>query len=633
MSVFNYVLPSGAEFVVRGPASATQADADRIFYEQVAAGSLVGYESGQTLTSPASQLTKFELSRLDRGTAGVDTNPILAISQGLTTAVGASAAQTLLATIQGLPIPTSVPNLVNVPLTNPIDEADVVLIKGDSLGPDAVGPLNSYQIQKLLAQVANLVNQPPDQITRDKGLGQYGFTAYALEQAGYVKPGTSLRFFAVDPEDFVSVMSSPSVWTGKDGVYSSTDLLVDSQLQTGIQNQLMQQGYDELQANGAISTVARPSVGLSNGQVYTNNGLQSIRTLAAASLLGANIGSLSGVVRNALTDSTALNRLLTGTNINLNTIGSGAINQFTAGLGNLNSLNFASIGSTLTNQITGSIGGLVSNASKFGADATALWARAGSLNLNNIGSNLTSLAGTNLSNLAGGLTTGLTSNLTNLAGGLTGNLNNLTSNLTNLVPGSLTNLTSSLDVFGKAGSFATNFANPLGSLNNLGGLLTSGGGIGGALTGQIGQLSGALTGQFGALSGQLSSALTGQLGALSGQLSGALSGALGSLGSFANIGAVADLFGGGGDLVSGTAVAGGFNNTVNRATLDAAFARVVGNSKVPLPTYQYPSVASLAPRLDIQQAFSFLGNLQGQAVGAQSIASRISTGGIGRLLG
>ena len=113
---------------------------------------------------------------------------------------------------------------------------------------------------------------------------------------------------------------------------------------------------------------------------------------------------------------------------------------------------------------------------------------------------------------------------------------------------------------------------------------------------------------------------------MSGQLTGALSGALGSLGSFANIGAVADLFGGGGDLVSGTAVAGGFNNTVNRATVDAAIARVIGSPKVPLPTFQYPSIASLAPRLDIQQAQNFLQNqLRGAVSGVgQSVTNQVT---------
>lgn len=567
MSQFNYTLPSGAEFVVNGPAGATQREADRIFYEQVAAGSLVSYEPGQTLTSPATVVTKFELSRLERGTAGVDSSVILAISQGLPTAPGGSNLQSILAIIQSKPIPIGVPNLSNVALTDPVDEADIVNIKGDDLAPASIGAngitaLDEYQVQKILAQIANLVNQASDQISQDKGIGLYGFTAYQLEQAGYVKAGTSLRFFAVNPEDFVAVMSSPSVWTGKDGVYSLNDLLSDPQLQGRVQVNLMQQGYNEMLANGAIKTTPKAAVSIKSGQVYTNGGLQSIAAISALSLLNNNVGSLRGVLANALTGSTALNRLLSGANINLNTIGSGAVNSLTtglSGLGNLANANFATISATLTNQLTGGVGALVTNAGKWGSAATSLWAKSGNLSFASVGSDITKLANTGL---------------TNLTGSLTGGLNNITSNLTNLVPGSFSNLTSSLDVFGKAGSFATNFANPLGNLNNLGslgnlgGLLTPGGGIAGGLTGQLGNF--------------------------------------GSLGNFASIGAVGDLFGGGGDLVSGTQVAGGFNNTVNRQTVDAAFARVVGSNKVPLPVYQYPSLASLASRLDIQQAVNVL---------------------------
>ncbi len=608
MSRFNYTLPSGAEYVVRGPAGATQAQADRIFYEQVAAGSLVSYESGQTLTSPATQLTKFELSRLDRGTAGVDTIPILAI-------------------VQGLPVATSIPNLTTVPLNSPIDEGDIVNIKGDDLGPNEVGPLSAYQVQKLLAQIANLVDQESDQISQDKGIGQYGFTCYALETAGYVKPGTSLRFFAVNPEDFVAVMSSPSVWTGRNGVYGLSDVLSDAVLQNNIQTQLMQQGYDSLVANGTITKPNTSGVQFSAGQVFTNSGLQSIRALTSASLLG-NLGSLNGIVQNALTSSTSLNRLLTGTNLNLSTIGSGAVNSLTAGLGNLGNLanlNFASIGSTLTNQINAGVGALITNASKFGAQATELWAKAGNLgsisgltgalsgqlgslgNLANLGSlgNLGNLG--NLANLGslgnlGSLQGQLTGALSGQLGSLTSSLNSITSNLTNLVPGSLSNLTSSLNIFGQAGSFATNFANPLSNLSNLGNLSSLGN-----LT-NLGNLSNlgnlANLGNLGNLAnlGNLGNlANLGSLGSL-----GSLSSAFGSLGSFASIGAVGDLFGGGGDLVSGTKVAAGFSNTVNRATVDAAWVRVAGSSKIPVPVFQYPSLASLAPRLDIQQAQNFL---------------------------
>jgi hypothetical protein len=585
MSQFKYILPSGAEFTLNAPMGTTQVQADRIFYEQVAAGVLVGYEAGQTLTSPATQITKFELSRLDRGTAGVETSPILAINQGLQSAVATPSlqAQSVLAAIQALPIPIGIPNLGEVPLIRPVDEADVILARGNNFAPASIGAngitaLTSFQVQKIQAQIINLVGQPSDEISRDKGIGQYGFNCTSLEQTGYVKPGTCNKFFAVDSENFVEVMSSPSVWTGKNGVYSLTDLLNNFDLQNQIQTQLMQQGYDSLLASGTITTVAQPSVSVSTGQVYTNTGLQSISTLSAVALLSAGSGSVNLAARTAENTVASVGRLLSGTNLNLATIGSGAVNSLSAGrdrLGSLADVNFAGLSTGLTNQITGGVGSLVANASKFGGQATALWARTGNLNFSNIGTDLSRIAGTQLPGAVGNLG---------------GSLNTITGQLTNLVPGSLSNLTGNLNVFGKAGSFATNFANPLGTLNSLP---------------NFGTLTAGLTGQFNTLTAGLTGQLTGALRGLPGQLTGTL----GSFGSFANLGSIGSLFGGGGDLVSGTQVAGGFNNTVNRATVDAAFARVVGSDKVPLPTFQYPSIASLAPRLDIQQAQNFLRNL------------------------
>jgi hypothetical protein len=41
-------------------------------------------------------------------------------------------------------------------------------------------------------------------------------------------------------------MSSPSVWTGRNGVYSLDSILEDPLLQNQIQAQLMQQGYNNL---------------------------------------------------------------------------------------------------------------------------------------------------------------------------------------------------------------------------------------------------------------------------------------------------------------------------------------------------------------------------------------------------
>ena len=599
MSKFEYTLPSGAKFVVDGPASATQDQADRVFYEQVASGSLIGYTPGQTLTSLATRLTKFELSRLERGTAGVDTVIVYAISpespQGVTTIqlTSDTTTQTLLSAVQNLPVPASMPSLSNVPLTDAIDVADIVLIQGDDLEPRTVGPLNPFQVKKLLAQISSIVNQESDQLSLDKGIGRFGFTAYSLEQTGYVKPGTSIKYFSTSTENFVAVMSSPSVWTGRDGIRSLDDLLASPETQNKIQVEIMQQSYQQLTALGAIVEPPNPAVSLSTGQVYTNAGLVSV-----GSLTGTNVrdsGSLFG----------GLNRLDVA--LNLSTIGSGTVNRLSPVVGDVSKLQLDGVIQGVTGRLNGDIGSLVANASKFGPQATALWAKAGNLSLNSLGS-LTTGGLNTLGNLTG-------QGVNAITGSLSGGFNNISTSLTNLIPPNLSNLTGSLNVLGKAGSFATNFANPLSSLNNIGGALQ------GQLTGALGNLQGQATAALGNLQGQATAAL-GQAQALAGNL--------------ANLSLPANLFGGAGDLVSGTQIVAGFNNTVNRKTLDAAFNRILGSTKIPVPVYEYPSLPSVSARLDIAQAQNFLSNIQGQGQAllgqGQAIASQAQALG-GRFLG
>jgi hypothetical protein len=139
MGVFKYVLPSGAEYTVQAPAGATQAQVDFVFYSQVAAGSLVGYTNGQQLLSEETRLAKFGLSRLDRGTAGVDTLAILAI-------------------IEGAPAIAPAPALTNIPLKNPIGPAAYALA-ATPLGQTPVGPLTTEETQALIAQIKEIVDQ------------------------------------------------------------------------------------------------------------------------------------------------------------------------------------------------------------------------------------------------------------------------------------------------------------------------------------------------------------------------------------------------------------------------------------------------------------------------------------------
>ena len=206
MAQFNYTLPSGATFTMEAPTGTTQAQADYTFYSQVAAGALVGFEPGQSISGTTSALAKFELSRLDRGTAGVDDTVILSI-------------------INGLPTVAGIPSLVNTPLTNPVTHANIAAIAGTGFTAPAIGALTSDQTLALMAQVANTVDQAADVITDEVGVGKYGLSCQQLEMAGYVKPGTWQQFIQNGPSTQTEVLNAPAIWTGLNGIYSLNEFL------------------------------------------------------------------------------------------------------------------------------------------------------------------------------------------------------------------------------------------------------------------------------------------------------------------------------------------------------------------------------------------------------------------------
>lgn len=208
MAIFKYTLPSGNTFELDAPAGTTQTQADFIFYSQVAAGSLVGYTVGQVLTAAQTAGTSFELSRLDRDTAGVPRETILAIVTGY----------------------------ANIPLI-PITPANYARTQSlFPLGPDPVGPLTPDEVVGLITTTDVYVDQEDDTIT-DTGIGTYDLTPTTLEQTGYLKPGTS------NYPDFACVIGTPSVWTGKDGVTSVAGILNDPGLQAKIQNSSLENSY------------------------------------------------------------------------------------------------------------------------------------------------------------------------------------------------------------------------------------------------------------------------------------------------------------------------------------------------------------------------------------------------------
>ena len=253
----------------------------------------------------------------------------------------------------------------------------------------------------------------------------------------------------------------------------------------------------------------------------------------------------------------------------------------------------------ITNSVNGQVASLVTNASKYGTQLTAQWAK-DLPGLTDLTSNLTSIKG-----LSTSLTAGRPS------------LGSLTSGITPDLAGVKT----AMDTLGKASQFAASASSTLsGGLDKLSNLSVS------DLTSKLPSASAItdqLKGSAGALAGQLQGQLTGQAKALIANAEGQAKALLASVeGQFNSLIAQGD------SLVSNVQKAAGFANTVNRASIDTAFTKILGSAKIPVPSFgvDLPSSASIGAALDISKAQAALKNLQGQGTAlinqAQGLASQ-----------
>jgi hypothetical protein len=476
MAIFKYTLPSGSQYQVTAPTGTTQVQADKIFYEQVAAGTFVGYNKGDSLTHPQEAINNFGISRLERGTAGVDD-------------------KTLLAVISGLPLVAPLPTtLAQVPVQNPIDQTNYIQVTSSptgpvGLGPTGVGPLSSAQTQALMAQLASTTQSNIDAITQENGVGVYGFNCQQLEQAGLVKPGYCQRYCRIDPntgtnpDNFVEFMQSPAPWTGLHGVTSVNDIIGQQDLQNTIQEKLFQQSYSQLVSNGTIvpPATAASTATANTGQVYNTAG--TLATTSALALLSVGLngginGFLSGTSATALYNNVAdtlgnVGNTISGAFSSLSSIklgdipadiqrlGADAVASYTSALSSLSTGAVGFDSSTLNNltastgaavsqisglaagltggnvsgtiasissTVSGDIGALITNGSKYGTELATAWADSATSTLTSIGSNLGSLA------------------------------SGISDQAQNAFNTAQTSLTSALDSLGKASQFSVNFS-------------------------------------------------------------------------------------------------------------------------------------------------------------------------------
>jgi hypothetical protein len=235
--------------------------------------------------------------------------------------------------------------------------------------------------------------------------------------------------------------------------------------------------------------------------------------------------------------------------------------------------------------------------------------------VSSLGANALTTANNLVSGTLNSLTSQASSLVTGVVGGAVGQattaLNNLTGGLTTGVAGSVAGLITNASQFGApvAAAWAAGSTALTGALGSATGIAS----------GFASQAQGAITGALGDLTNMASTAL-GPITAQAQQLLTSLGGSLDIFGKMSNFSIDFSLFSSD-SLVSPTKIAAGFSNTVNRQTVDAAVARILGNAKIPTPTFEYPSLGSINLAADIRYAQNKLNEIAGTASGAISSAA------------
>jgi len=221
MPKYNFVSSDGKTYQVDAAAGTSEAQARQIFNTQFSTGSLTNLSVGSTLS---------------------------ALTQA---AGGLSSALALIPKNSTSGLTSTISKLTALPVANGINTANFLKTSQPSTG---IGALDTTQVQGLLAQTAAGLNQSASTVSATTGLGKFGISPQQLEQQGYLKPGITDAYLSSDPAQLSSVLNSPSVWTGKDGISNLTSFAGNTNKQTNIFQGLMQSNYTSLSQAGAITS-------------------------------------------------------------------------------------------------------------------------------------------------------------------------------------------------------------------------------------------------------------------------------------------------------------------------------------------------------------------------------------------
>jgi hypothetical protein len=123
----------------------------------------------------------------------------------------------------------------------------------------SVGKIPPEKVTGMVAQSSKLVTQGTNEISNTLGVGKFGFSAPELEDAGFLKPGTSEFFLKDSTADLNTVLSSSSVWSGAQGINGVSDFLNNESIQDITKTDLFNKGLSKLQNAGIVTGLENES--------------------------------------------------------------------------------------------------------------------------------------------------------------------------------------------------------------------------------------------------------------------------------------------------------------------------------------------------------------------------------------
>jgi hypothetical protein len=185
--------------------------------------------------------------------------------------------------------------LANVVVTDGVTASDVLTQEPAEI---PVGSLDNQQVTAILAQTAKQTDQASDMISTDKGIGRFGLTPNQLEAAGYLKPGTVATYLQ-DASQLQTVLSSPTVWTGKSDVVNLDNLLADVKLQGVTQNEIMVGALQGLKQAGVVTGQEAPGELAPFVQVASRFGVDTATQWVKGQAPAELIGDISSTAKNS----------------------------------------------------------------------------------------------------------------------------------------------------------------------------------------------------------------------------------------------------------------------------------------------------------------------------------------------